>query len=190
MAAGQLPYALMSAPVAADASQPNAVRHVPSSNSTLPSCIGAGKPARNRPSAAGGTAPCRRSRCAFPPRPGHRPPRRTPRASRGRAPVAHWALRRRDWAAPRAGRRLATHGRPSLRPPSLPWRGSRVRVEERKSLRSHRIRRQESLRRWRSRRQWALCRRYPAVRPGCAQTLRCGTDRDIGFALGHRDRRS
>ena len=53
MAAGQLPYALMSAPVGADASQPNAVRHVPSSNSTLPSCIGAGKPARNRPSAAG-----------------------------------------------------------------------------------------------------------------------------------------
>ena len=42
MAAGQLPYALMSAPVAADASQPNAVRHVPSSNSTLPRCIGAG----------------------------------------------------------------------------------------------------------------------------------------------------
>ena len=53
MAAGQLPYALMSAPVAAAASQPNAVRHVPSSNSTLPSCIGAGKAARNRPSAAG-----------------------------------------------------------------------------------------------------------------------------------------
>jgi len=52
MAAGQLPYALMSAPVAADASQPNAVRHVPSSNSTLPRCIGAGKPARNSPSFA------------------------------------------------------------------------------------------------------------------------------------------
>jgi len=158
MAAGQLPYALMSAPVAADASQPNAVRHVPSSNSTLPRCIGAGKPASRQgtvpASPRPGTAPCRRSRCALPPRPGHRPPRRTPRASRGRARVARWALRRRDWAAPRAGRRLATHG-PSLRPPSLPWRGSRVRVEERKSLRSHRIRRQEPLRRWRSRRQWA-----------------------------------
>jgi hypothetical protein len=36
-AAGQLPYALMSGPVAAAPSQPNAVRHVPSSNSTLPS---------------------------------------------------------------------------------------------------------------------------------------------------------
>ncbi len=53
MAAGQLPYPLMSGPVAAAPSQPNAVRHVPSSNSTLPSCIGAGKAARNRPSAAG-----------------------------------------------------------------------------------------------------------------------------------------
>jgi hypothetical protein len=69
MAAGQLPYALMSAPVAADASQPNAVRHVPSSNSTLPSCIGDGNAARNLPNAAGDSsqrcptsaAPCSRS---------------------------------------------------------------------------------------------------------------------------------
>jgi len=43
----------MSGPVAAAPSQPNAVRHVPSSNSTLPSCIGAGNAARNRPNAAG-----------------------------------------------------------------------------------------------------------------------------------------
>ena len=53
MAAAQLPNALISVPVAAAPSQPNEVRHVPSSNSTLPSCIGAGNAARNRPSDAG-----------------------------------------------------------------------------------------------------------------------------------------
>ena len=52
-----LPYWLMSVPAAAAApSHPNEVRHVPSSNSTLPSCIGAGRAARNRPSAAGRAA--------------------------------------------------------------------------------------------------------------------------------------
>ena len=55
--AGQLPYALMSGPVAAAPSQPNAVRHVPSWNSTLPSAS----------SLQGGQEPAERRRGQQPP---------------------------------------------------------------------------------------------------------------------------